>query len=352
MLAHSESIVRTWTGIFVMAAAVVLGGFSGVARAEEETAFVRVGVIGLDTSHAPAFAKLLNDENAADDLAGFRVVAANPKGSTNLQQSVERQPGYTEQFEEMGIAITGSIDELLEQVDVVLLLTNDGHPRLEQALKVLQAGKPLFMDKPAAASLTDLIAIYMAAEKYNVPLFTSSSLRYAENAGAIAAGEHGEVLGADTWSPASTEPTHPDLFWYMIHGVEPLFTVMGTGCVSVTRTHTEGQDVVVGVWDDGRIGTVRGMRSMSPGYGGTILTSEGTLDLGGYNGYRPLVVDIVRMFRSGEPSVSAEESIEIYAFMQAADVSKAEGGKPVSIASVMEKARARATARLAELDGE
>ncbi|MEX2531936.1 MAG: carboxypeptidase regulatory-like domain-containing protein, partial [Gemmatimonadota bacterium] len=163
---------------------------------------VRVGVIGLDTSHAPAFARLLNDEDADDDLAGFRVVAAHPKGSTNLESSVVRQPGYIEEFQDMGITITDSIDVLLEQVDVVLLTTNDGHPRLEQTLQVLRAGKPVFVDKPVAASLADVLAIYEAAEKYDVPLFSSSSLRYVDNAAAPAiATIQGVVLDRETGNP-------------------------------------------------------------------------------------------------------------------------------------------------------
>jgi predicted dehydrogenase len=299
----------------------------------------RVGIIGLDTSHSPAFTKLLNDPDSANDIAGYRVVAAYPHGSKEIESSVKRIPEYTEEVKKLGVEIVGSIQELIRKVDVVLLETNDGRPHLEQVLPVLKARKPVFIDKPIAASLADTLAIFDAAKKYNTPVFSSSSLRYAKGAQEIAQGKVvGKVLGAEAYSPAHLEKTHPDLFWYGIHGVETLFTVMGTGCKSVVRVHTDDTDVVVGTWDDGRVGTFRGMRSGKLGYGGLAYGTEGVAPIGPYDGYRPLVVQIVEFFRTGKAPVPPEETIEIYAFMEAADESKRKGGVPVTLESVMQQA--------------
>jgi predicted dehydrogenase len=179
------------------------------------------------------------------------VVAAYPKGSPDIESSVSRVPGYTEEVKKLGVQLVDSIPDLLKKVDVVLLETNDGRPHLAQAMPVLKAGKRLFIDKPVAASLAEVIAIYEAARQYKVPVFSSSSLRYMATAQAVAGGKVGKVLGADAYSPAHLEKTHPDLFWYGIHGVETLYTVMGRGCKSVVRVHTESADVVVGTWADG-----------------------------------------------------------------------------------------------------
>lgn len=302
----------------------------------------RVGVIGLDTSHSTAFTKLFNDEAAAEDLAGFRVIAAYPHGSADIASSVNRIPGYTKDMQALGIEIVASIDELLDAVDVVLLETNDGRLHYEQALQVFKAGKPVFIDKPIAASLVDAIRIFDAAKRYNVPVFTASSLRYTENAQAIRSGEIGNVLGADAYSPATLEPTHPDLFWYGIHGVELLFTVMNTGCETVQRTSRDGADVVVGIWNDGRIGTFRGMRTGTHSYGGTAFGADAIREIGPYDGYRPLVVEIARFFKTGVPPVDPAETLEIYAFMEAADESKRQGGRPVNMQSVLDKAKREA----------
>jgi predicted dehydrogenase len=299
----------------------------------------RVGIIGLDTSHSVAFTKLLNAPDAGADLGGYRVVAAYPKGSPDIESSVSRVPGYIEEVKKLGVQLVPSIADLLKKVDVVLLETNDGRPHFEQAMPVLKAGKRLFIDKPVAASLAQVVAIYEAAQQYKVPVFSSSSLRYMVSAQEVVSGKVGKVLGADAYSPAHLEKTHPDLFWYGIHGVETLYTVMGPGCKSVVRVHTENTDLVVGTWEDGRVGTFRGTRSGKSEYGGTAFGENGTALLGPYDGYRPLLVQIVQFFQTGIPPVSPTETMEIYAFMEAADESKRQGGVPVTLKGVLASAQ-------------
>jgi WD40 repeat protein/predicted dehydrogenase len=316
------------------------------------TKTLRVGIIGLDTSHVTAFTRALNDKNVNADIANCRVVAAYPKGSPDIESSTKRVPGYTKAVKQMGVEIVDSIPELIKRVDCVLLETNDGRPHLEQVLPVLKAGKPVFIDKPIAGTLADAVAIFEAAKKYKTPVFSSSSLRYMPGAQKVRQGAVGKVQEAEAWSPAHLEKTHPDLFWYGIHGVEALFTMMGTGCESVTRTKsTHDMDEVVGVWTGGRKGTFQGFRKGGKrGYGGSAKGTKGELDAGKYAGYRPLVVDIVKFFRTRKPPVSERETLEIYAFMEAADESKRQGGKPVKLEAVMAKARQAAKKRLAKLD--
>jgi predicted dehydrogenase len=302
----------------------------------------RVGIIGLDTSHSVAYTKTLNSPDAGPEYGGYKIVAAYPKGSNDIKSSVERIPGYIEEVKKYGVEIVNSIDELLTKVDFVLLETNDGRLHLEQALPVFKAGKPMFIDKPIAASLTDTIAIFDASKKYNVPIFSSSSLRYISGAKEISEGQIGKVTGADTFSPCSLEKTHPDLFWYGIHGVEILFTIMGKGCKSVTRVHTPDSDMVIGTWQDNRIGTYRGIRSGKDGYGGTVFGEKGILQLGDFEGYNPLLLKIIEFFNTGIVPVSPEETLNLFAFMQAADESKLKGGVPIEIDKVMEKAVQRA----------
>ncbi len=311
---------------------------------------LKAGIIGLDTSHVTAFTNLLNGDKKPAELANIRIVAAYPKGSPDIQSSVSRVPKYTEEVKAKGVEIVDSIEELVKKVDVVFLETNDGRPHLEQVLPVLKAGKPVFIDKPIAASLSDAVAIFEAARKFKTPVFSSSSLRYMEGAQAARSGESvGKVKTAETFSPCIIEPTHPDLFWYGIHGVEALFTVMGTGCESVQRTEdTLAKTVVVGQWTGERTGTFTGHKKPQ-GYGGKVIGEKGTKELGEYQGYQPLLIDIVKFFRTGEPPVSEAETLEIYAFMEAADESKRQGGIEIEIAAVMKDAESNAKATLARL---
>ena len=323
-----------WIGAALLQAAVL------------QAADVRVGVIGLDTSHAIAFTEMLNAEKKEGDVEGFRVTAAYTYGSLDIVSSTNRYPEYTKKMTALGVEIVGSVAELLQRSDVVLLETNDGRRHLEQALEVFKSGKRVFIDKPVAASLVDALLIYEAAEKSGVPVFSSSALRFSAKIKACRNGAQGKVVGADTVSPCKFEPTHPDLFWYGIHGVEPLFTVMGTGCESVVRVNLEETDLVVGVWGDGRIGTMRGMRGKGAIYNCAVLTEKGgRVDLGGYEGYKGLLCEILQFFRTGIAPVTPAETLEIFAFMEAADESKRRGGVPVKVSEVLAKARAEAAQR-------
>mgnify|MGYP003396533720 CR=1 FL=1 len=294
----------------------------------------RIGIIGLDTSHSIEFTKILNAESPNPIYDGYRVVAAYPFGSKVIESSAKRIPAYTEQVKKMGVEIVDSIQSLLKKVDVVLLETNDGTLHKAQALEVLKAGKRMFIDKPIAASLSDAYAIFDFSKQYKIPIFSASSLRYIKGIDQI---DKNKVLGADTYSPAVIEPTHPDLFWYGVHGVETLYTVMGTGCQTVTRIHTKDSDLVVGIWKDGRTGTFRGMRTGKTGYGGVVFAEDGNKPLGPYMGYEPLLLEIIKYFNTGIVPVTPEETLEIFTFMEAADESKRQGGKSITLDSVRAK---------------
>jgi len=296
----------------------------------EDPQVLRLGMIGLDTSHAPAFAKALNASPARPGLEGLRIVAAVPGSSPDLPVSADRVENFTKAVEGEGITIVQSVEELLPMVDAVLLTSVDGRRHPEFAKAVILGGKPLFIDKPMTNSVEEAQEIFKLAKEHNVPCFSSSSLRFSP--GVI---EHrkdsamGEILGCDITGPCSTQLHHPDLFWYGIHGVEMLFTVMGPGCESVTCTRTPGADVVVGKWKDGRIGTFRGIRSGAARYGVTI---TGSVQSGSTNvsaGYEPLLVEIGQFFRTGVSPVPEQETLEILAFMQAANQSHEQGGIPV-----------------------
>jgi len=312
---------------------------AGSIRAGEPALPLRAGIIGMD-AHALPWTRIINNPDATGELADMTVVAGYPGGSPDIPQSMELLENSVGPIREMGVEIVNSIDELLTKVDVVLILSIDGRPHLEQAKQVFAAGKPVFIDKPIAGSLVDAIEIFRLAKEAGVPCFSSSSLRFAAaTLGMRANPEVGEVRGCDQYAPCPLEEHHPDFFWYGIHGVEPLFTIMGTGCKSVTRVHTEGQDVIVGVWEGGRIGCVRGIRDSQRGYGSTVFGTKAIVPGGGFDGYEPLVVEIVKFFKTGKPPVTAEETLEIFAFMEAADESKRQGGCPVSIESVLLEAK-------------
>lgn len=318
------------------------------ASAQDAPKPLRAGMVGLDTSHVPAFTRLFNNPKADGDLAGIRVVAGYP-GGTDMPASKDRVEKFTQQVREMGVEIVDSIPALLEKVDVVLLESVDGRIHLQEAREIFKGGKPVFIDKPVAGTLAEAIAIFELAKKHGVPCFSSSSTRFGDKVSAIRGQEAlGDLLGATTWGPCSYQPGTPDLYFYAIHGVESLFTVMGTGCETVARLKGPVHDQVTGVWSDGRVGTFRGILKGKADYGVTAYGSKGIVQVAEQPSYERLCRQIGKFFRTGEPPVSAEETIEMFAFMEAADESQRQGGKPVAVADVLAKARAEAAKLVAE----
>ncbi len=309
-----------------------------------ESPVFRIGIIGMDTSHVPAFTSLINDPVKN---TGFKVVAGFPGGSPDIKSSAGRVEGYTKELrEKFGVEIVGSIEELVQKVDGILLESVDGRPHLAQVRPVIAARKPVFIDKPVAGNLPDAIEIFRLAKEANVPCWSSSSLRFGPGIAGMRNNEAvGEVMGCDAFSPCSLEEHHPDLYWYGVHGVEILFTIMGPGCQTVQRAQTDKHEVVIGVWKDGRIGTFRGIKAGKADYGAFVYGTKGIARSGGYEGYGHLVDEILKFFKTGKAPISAEETLEIFAFMSAADVSKTQNGAKVELAAVLEEARKQNEAR-------
>ena len=345
MQSHHFFVSKHWEiGLIVLL--LLFAGQTTVAQTGQDATakpaekVFKLGIIGTTTSHVPAFVGLLNDPKREGLFRQFEVVGAYPGGMPDNPGSWGRVEIYSKQLVEKGIALYSTIEEMLPLVDGVLLESVDGRCHLQQAIPVIMAGKPLFIDKPMAASLADVIALFNLAETKKVPIFSSSSLRYSDGVQAIRTDlTLGDILGAIAWSPSTRNPTHSALFWYGIHGVETLYTIMGTGCESVACTGTDEFDMAVGVWKNGRIGTFRGDRKGRGGYGGTVFGSKKTVDAGNYAGYKPLVEQICQFFLDGKSPIDANETIEIMAFMEAAEESLRQDGKRVKIAEIMERAK-------------
>jgi predicted dehydrogenase len=298
---------------------------------------LRVGIVGCDTSHAIAFTKLINDPKAAAPRAEIEVVAAFPGGSPDIPSSADRVGPYAEELRGMGIEIVDSIPALVEKCDAFLLESVDGRPHLAQ-FKQLAVGKPVFVDKPAAANLADVIAIFRVAAETKTPCFSSSALRYCSAVTKLANDPAvGKVTGSSVASPFETEPHHIDLAWYGVHGIESIYTLMGAGCTAVSRVDGAAATVVTGRWDDGRIADWRGLKG-GHDYAFTAFGEKGIAFDRGFSGYEPLVDEICTFFTTGKPPVPAAETIEMFAFMEAADESLRRDGALVTIQEVMARA--------------
>ena len=313
--------------------------FVAVSSTVASAADLRVGLIGLDTSHVIEFTKRFNDATDKNHISGAKVVAAFKGGSPDIKESANRIDEYTKKLQEKyNVKIVSTIEELCTEVDVVMLESVDGRPHLEQAKPVIKAKKTLFVDKPVAASLRDAVELYRLARENNVPIYSGSSLRFYPSLQNLKKAAFGELKAAVSTGPGALEPHHPDLFWYGIHATESLYTLMGPGCETVTCTVTPDTHTVTGVWKDGKTGTVRAARNATYGFQMNVFGSKANLNEQITGEYTPFLREVLTFLQTGVSPVSAEETLEIYAFMEAADESKRQGGCPVKIADVLKKA--------------
>jgi predicted dehydrogenase len=295
-----------------------------------QSADLRLGIIGTDTGHARDFTKLLNDPTDPNFVSGARVVIAYKGGSPDIDESRDRVEEYAAILrDKYQVKIADKISDLCAAVDGILLESVDGRPHLAQFREAAKCGKPVFIDKPLAADIEDAREIVKVAEANHIPWFSASSLRFTD----ITTLKATDMTGAIVWAPGPTEPHHKlELSWYGVHGLEMLYTLMGTGCVEATRTHSGNADVTVGRWKDGRLGVLHVERPYSK-YGAVVFkekTQLAAIDDLQFN-YSGLVKQIVKFMQTKTPPFPTAETIEMFEFMDAAQRSKDNGGTPAAL---------------------
>lgn len=292
---------------------------------------LHIGIIGLDTSHAPVFTELINDKNHPYHVPGGEVTVAFPGGSKDFHLSYSRIERFTEQIRsQFDVKIVDSPEEVAENCDAMLLESVDGRVHLEQFRRIAACRKPVFIDKPLAVSYADAKEIADLARQYDVPLMSCSALRYAETlTEALMEDEDSAVIGMDCYGPMALQPTQPGLFWYGVHTVEMLYKTLGKGCKQVIAVSNEEHDFISGVWENGKIGTIRGNRKGNDQFGALLHRESRTQFIDVYKHPKPyyasLLEHIMQMFMTGTPDIDIEETLQIIRFMEAANESRESG---------------------------
>ncbi|UKS28719.1 Gfo/Idh/MocA family oxidoreductase [Paenibacillus sp. HWE-109] len=295
---------------------------------------LKIGLIGLDSSHVVAFTELLHDQNHTYHIPGGEVIVAYSEVSPDFEMSYSRVEGFTEQVRNrFGVKIVDSLEEVAETCDAILLESVDGRIHLDQFRRIAPYGKPTFIDKPFALSSREAREIADLAHKHGVPLMSCSALRYAESfTEALLTTEHGPVIGMDCYGPMALQATQPGVFWYGIHTVEMLYRALGSGCVQVSAVSNEHHDVITGLWENGAIGTIRGNRQGNSDFGALLHREKKTqfIDVYGHpkSYYASLLEQIMSMFVTKKADIELAETLQIIRFLEAANESR-ESGRPV-----------------------
>ena len=334
--------------------AILLHGLCLTANASSAEP-VRIGILGFDNYQAVAYTQLFNNPKAEGELAGLRVVAALPTISADYPESAALTERWKKQLTDLyakdaapPIEFVESVEELLKRCDSVMIMSLDSRQHLSEATAVLKAGKRLFIGRPLAASPADAVAIFKLAAETKVPCWSTSQHRFSP--GFIGMRNHhevGRVLGCDVYGAYDEKAAKADEFIRPLHSIETLFTIMGPGVASVSCTSTPAYESITAVWRDGRVGTYRGIKQGKVKYSATVFGDQGVSTAGIYGhgvpvngvvptndkymGYEGLAIEMAKFFKGATPPVSAAETLEIYALLQAAEESKAKQGIAVAL---------------------
>jgi predicted dehydrogenase len=295
----------------------------------QPTKLLRIGFIGLDTSHVSAFSKIINHAHYAHHTPGARVTVAFPGGSPDFPTSINRVAAFTQELREQhNVEMLSSPEAVAEAADLVFVESVDGRVHLDMFRRTVKFKKPTFIDKPFTVDLGEAREIVNLAQRNGVPMMSCSSLRYSEKLCAALANGRDGIVGCDVFGPMNEEVTQPGLFWYGCHTVEMMVTIMGTGCREVRCVRNEGNDLLTAIWADGRMASLRGLRGAHTDFGATIHRKDAAQFVdarAGRPGYVGLIEAIMRSLPQGTSDVPATEMIEIVAIIEAANKSRQTG---------------------------
>ncbi len=288
-----------------------------------------IGMVGLDTSHASVFTRLLNDPGGEHHVRGGKVIKAFPGGSPDFELSVSRIGRITEEVRSHGVEIVDTLEEAVDGTDAVLLESVDGSTHLEQLRRLIVYGKPIFIGKPFSLSSSDAEEMAALASAYSTSIMSSSALRFSEGLRRVLSRQDkGAIIGADCFGPMDMIAGQ-GYFWYGIHAVEMLFAILGEGAEAVNAKWNNDHDFIVGQWRDGRIGTVRGYRSGSQQFGALVHFEQGTEYVNVAADTKPfyasLLEEIICFFQDGSPGIELSETLEIIRFIESAGASRVSG---------------------------
>jgi len=289
----------------------------------------RIGLVGLDMSHAVEFTRRLNDSQHPERVAGGRVVCGWPGGSADFPLSCSRVGTFTAELRDtFGVEILDSPEAVAERVDVVFITAADGRVHRPLFERIVQLKRPTFIEKPLATSSQDAREIFRLAMGAKVAVMSCSTARFGEPlARAVADSSLGKIIGCEVFGPMPEEPTQPGLFWYGVHSIEVLNVAMGRGCSDVRAYRNDDCDLVTAVWRDGRVATFRGVRKGAWKFGMTLHRERGFqfVDLLHNSWFKQTLELILANLTNGKSPVDAADTLEIIRIIEAANASRSSG---------------------------
>lgn len=277
----------------------------------------RIGFIGTESSHVEHFIRILNVERRHPGIIGAALVGGRTKRNCELAAA----GGINVVVEEPA--------DLIGKVDAAIVSSRDGARHLEQARPILQAGLPVFVDKPLAASVTDAASLLRAASEHGALLVSCSALRFVPEVTDLATPDpaRGRLRHLHVVGPADPESAYSGLHFYGIHLVEAALEILGNplvlpGTIDVV-THRQGDttaascriaDVHVTLTFITPRGEDRAPFHATAAYTNAVITRDLTL---GPDYTAPVLEEFLRTIASGTPRLTPAQLLSPVAILAA-----------------------------------
>lgn len=311
---------------------------------------MRIGAIGIDSSHLPEFTKRIKgmrvEGKTSCEVTHFWDPGnhewQHPEGVARSAQDVE---SWRKTTLELGAKQVGSLDELLKSVDGVMVLNINGHRHLELAIGPIARGMPTYIDKPLTCSLDQARALLAMTRQYKARCYSASSLRFITEIPKLDAEKLGKIVAIDAFGNGELLDMMPDLWHYGCHSIEMVDAIFkwsgqGPGVKRVssvaTGNATTGYHLVDLDYHDGRIARIRLDRNGAWAFGATVHGSKGVqqfvVDFAPV--YTRLVEGMARFFEGGAAPVDLRDIVENVAVMEAGNRSIQQDGAWISVPTI------------------
>lgn len=294
---------------------------------------LRIGAVGVDSSHLREFSRRINELHAAGKTA-CKVTAMFDDGRHDMPAADVKS--WKEAAAALGVAEVKSHGALLDQVDGVMVLAVNGHRHLELALPSLERGIATYVDKPLTCDLDQAKKLLAASRKGNARCYSASSLRFAAELGTLDREKLGKLHAIDAFGPGELNASMAGLFFYGVHTIEMVDAIWGPGVKRVSAITTDARDLVDLEYRDGRYARLRLERKGCYDFGATVHGEKGlaSFKVDFADVYNRLVAGMARFFEGGPAPAQLRDIVENVAVMEAGNASIARGGEWVDVVEV------------------
>lgn len=287
---------------------------------------MRLGAIGVDSSHLPEFTRRINALEGQVRVVTFWDAGRHEMPAADVAK-------WRKTTLDMGVREAESMEELLGAVDGVMVLAVSGHRHEELAMPALKRGLPTYIDKPLTCDLAGAKRLLAASRASGARCYSASSLRFASEIASLDREKLGRLVAVDAFGPGELNPAMAGLFFYGVHTIEMVDAIWGRewgGVARVRASTSADRDVLEMEYRDGRYAHLRMERKGCYDFGATVHGEKGVASfrVDFSDVYNRLVRGMAGFFGGGPAPASLRDIVENVAVMEAGNASMSANGSP------------------------